>query len=521
MYNILITDDEQIAIDSLKFIISKNFDSNVNLFTAQSGTDALQIINQENIDIVFMDINMPGLTGLDTVSCINKLKPDTVIIIISAFDRFQYAQEAMNLGVYKYITKPVNRNVIIQTVRESMNIVDNKRGQVFDEAALQKKLDMFSPMIENDFMYSVIFSNEVNSDLSSYLEYFNIENPVWSFFTLEVPRVTKSNQHDTYMNLRTVLNEQHRFLVSSFVINRIAVFFPLPREYTDAQIFKQEVRRIYQILCNKIGTGIRMGVSGIETDKNNIISAYNDSLQVLNTVPRDGGIAFLGDEHAAENAGNGGSMVSDSAELQKKLCNRLKIGDSAGTRSLFDQYFKSLEKSCQNQTKLKSALMEFLINAKNITLEVFPSYSNPKFDDLFLYFASENDSSALKAFVNQLLTDLVSAISSVKSQKENPIIEKVCLYIDENLDKDLSLEVLASVADVSTFYLSKLFKEEKTENIINFVTNKRLDRARLLLSDSKYSIKEVAAFTGYNDQNYFSRLFKNKFGISPSEFRNN
>ena len=100
MYNILITDDEQIAIDSLKFIISKNFESNVTLFTAQSGTDALQIINQEKIDIVFMDINMPGLTGLDTVSCINKLRPETVIIIISAFDRFQYAQQAMNLGVF-------------------------------------------------------------------------------------------------------------------------------------------------------------------------------------------------------------------------------------------------------------------------------------------------------------------------------------------------------------------------------------------------------------------------------------
>ena len=522
MYNILITDDEQIAIDSLKFIISKNFDSNVKLFTAQSGTDALQIINQEEIDIVFMDINMPGLTGLDTVSCINKLKPDTVIIIISAFDRFQYAQEAMNLGVYKYITKPVNRNVIIQTVRESMNIVDNKRGQIFDEVALQRKMDMFSPMIENDFMYSVIFSNEVNTDLSSYLEYFNIENPVWSFFTLEVPRVTKNNQHDTYMNLRTVLNEQHRFLVSSFVINRIAVFFPIPTELSDPEIFKTEVRRIYQILSNKIGTGIRMGVSGIENDKNKIIAAYNDSLQTLSKVPHDGGIAFSGEEmpSGAGTAGECDSTVC-TAELQKKLYSRLKIGDSAGARSLFDQYFKSLEKSCQNQTKLKSSLIEFLINAKNITLEVVPSYSNSKFEDLFSYFAAEDNPGSLKDFVNQLITDLVSAISNVKSQKENPTIEKVCRYIDENLDKDLSLEVLANVADVSTFYLSKLFKEEKSENIINFVTNKRLDRARQLLSETKYSIKEITAFTGYNDQNYFSRLFKNKFGLSPSEFRNN
>lgn len=515
MYNILITDDEQIAIDSLKFIISKNFDSNVTLFTAQSGTDALQIINQEKIDIVFMDINMPGLTGLDTVSCINKLRPETVIIIISAFDRFQYAQEAMNLGVFKYITKPVNRNVIIQTVRESMNIVDNRRGQHFDEDALQRKMDMFSPMIENDFMYSVIFNGEMNSDLSSYLEYFNIENPLWCFFTMEIPRVTKSNQQDTYMNVRSVLNEQHRFLVSSFVINRIAVFFPVPEAYSDYQEFQQEMKRIYHILSNKIGSGIRIGVSRIENDKNKIIQSYNDSLLTLNKVPADGGIVFFGEEDAIR------TLDANPAEIEKKIYNRIKIADLPGVRSLFDEYFADLESACGNQTKLKSALIEFLVNAKNITYEAVSSYTNSKFDDLFSFFAAEDNNSALKDFVSQLLSDCVNAISSVKKQKENPIIEKVCSYIDDNLDKDLSLDVLANVADVSTFYLSKLFKEEKYESIVNFVTNKRLERARQLLSETKYSIKEITAFTGYNDQNYFSRLFKNKFGISPSEFRNN
>ncbi len=515
MYNILITDDEQIAIDSLKFIISKNFDSNVTLFTAQSGTDALQIINQEKIDIVFMDINMPGLTGLDTVSCINKLRPETVIIIISAFDRFQYAQEAMNLGVFKYITKPVNRNVIIQTVRESMNIVDNRRGKHFDEDALQRKLDMFSPMIENDFMYSVIFNGEMNSDLSSYLEYFNIENPLWCFFTMEIPRVTKSNQQDTYMNVRSVLNEQHRFLVSSFVINRIAVFFPLPEDYSDYQDFQQEMKRIYHILSNKIGSGIRIGVSKIESEKNQIIQSYKDSLHALNKVAADGGINFFGSDEENKTPG------TKLPELEKKLYNRIKIADLTGVRSLFDEYFTALEESCLNQTKLKSALIEFLVNAKNITFEAVPSYSNSKFDDLFSFFAAEYSNSALKDFVSLLISDCVSAISSVKKQKENPIIEKVCSYIDNNLDKDLSLDVLANIAEVSTFYLSKLFKEEKSENIVNFVTNKRLERARQLLSETKYSIKEITAFTGYNDQNYFSRLFKNKFGISPSEFRNN
>ena len=76
-----------------------------------------------------MDINMPGLNGLETVKFILQSKPDSVIVILSAFDRFQYAQEAVNLGVYRYLTKPVNRNTVVETLRNAMNIVDQKRGR--------------------------------------------------------------------------------------------------------------------------------------------------------------------------------------------------------------------------------------------------------------------------------------------------------------------------------------------------------------------------------------------------------
>ena len=106
MYNILLTDDEQIVIDSLSFIINENFEGQVNTYTALSGTQALEVVTNNKIDIIFMDINMPGINGLETISCITKLKPDTVIIMLSAFDKFQYAQEAMNIGAFKYLTKP-------------------------------------------------------------------------------------------------------------------------------------------------------------------------------------------------------------------------------------------------------------------------------------------------------------------------------------------------------------------------------------------------------------------------------
>ena len=167
MYEILITDDEQIVLDSLSFIMKKNFEGSVKVYTALSGTEAIEIASKENIDIIFMDINMPGLTGLETVSCITKLKPEIVVVMLSAFDKFQYAQEAMNLGAFKYITKPVNRNVVIQTVRSAMDFIDNRRGSVNADIELHKKLDLVNPMVESDFIYACIFNNDKNIEVSA------------------------------------------------------------------------------------------------------------------------------------------------------------------------------------------------------------------------------------------------------------------------------------------------------------------------------------------------------------------
>ena len=78
---------------------------------------------------------------------------------------------------------------------------------------------------------------------------------------------------------------------------------------------------------------------------------------------------------------------------------------------------------------------------------------------------------------------------------------------------------MAEYANVSSFYLSRLFKEEKGITFINFLTDRRLEKSRELLNDTNLSIKEITASIGYNDQNYFSRLFKNKYGVSPTEYR--
>lgn len=514
MYNILITDDEQIVIDSLSFIINKNFEGQVKIFTALSGTDALQIVTKENIDIIFMDINMPGLSGLETVSCITKLKPDTIIIILSAFDRFQYAQEAMNLGAFKYITKPVNRNIVIQTIRSAMDLVDTKRGKLNADIELHKKLDLVSPMIESDFIFACIFNNENTFNLSAYLDYFNISDYPWCFCCFEIPGINSENQHKTYLKIRDLLNDNYHCLVSTFIMNRIIILYSITDKNYIPELCQNDISKLFSTLSYKIGAGIRAGISRVQTDWRLLKSAYNESLSALNQTPINGGIIFSGNKTTQEQF-----SIDNTQEFKKQIISRIKQGDTSSLNSFFELFSSQLVATQTDSNKIKNTYFDLLVSANNITKEINENFHSETFDNAFSTLSNENDLSMIKSFVQKFLHECTTAIINVRTQSDNPLIKKVCDYINDNISKDISLEQMADYVNVSSFYLSKLFKEEKGITFVNFLTDKRLEQSKELLKNTNLSIKEITSAIGYNDQNYFSRLFKNKYGVSPTEYR--
>ncbi|MCK9168937.1 MAG: response regulator [Treponema sp.] len=514
MYNILLTDDEQIMIDSLKFIIEKNFPGQVNLYFSLSGSDALNLTAQNQVDIIFMDINMPGINGLETLKCITQSKPNTVIIILSAFDRFQYAQEAVNLGAYKYLTKPVNRNTVIETVRGAMNLVDQIRGRLSNEVELHKKLDLVSPMVESDFIYSAIFGG--GKDVSDYFSYFNITDSYWCFCCLEIPHIETKNQYELYVKIRDVLKSKSRCLVGSFMLNRIAVFFPIScsgtKNAAEAQL-KVQIVDIYRLLSINVCSGIRAGISRAESDQQKTTMIYNGALDALNRTPPGGGIFFENDTKKSD----GNSNIGETAE---KIFARVRAGDANGASVLVNAYCAALTEKYEGELdKIKNALFELLINVRNITTETDNTYHNEAFSNAFSILSSENDLVQLEQFVRNRCNECASHILRISGDFKNPIIEKACGFMNGHMKEDISLERTAVEVGVSPFYLSKLFKEEKNKNFITYLTDIRMEKACLLLKEPRVSVKEVSASVGYNDQNYFSRLFKNKFGMTPTEYR--
>lgn len=512
MYNILLTDDEQIVIDSLTMILNKNFEGQITLFSASSGTKALEIARSTGIDIIFMDIHMPGMNGLETISLIKRIKPNIVIIILSAYDQFQYAQEALNLGAFKYLTKPVNRNLIAQTAREAMNQVDSERGKLTDSIELRQKLSVVSTMVESDFIYSCVFNNK-GTDFSEYLNYFGIGGLPYFFACLEVSGVPNEKRYDVYVKIRDALGAKCRCVTGSFMGDRIGVFFPLAKNENPEELLKE----IYTLLSTKISGKIKIGASEIERDIMNAQNAYNAAAACLAKI-EDGGVAFSG-KRAAESQ----SKDAESSRVEKaaaRLVAAIRGGNSSAAAGLAREYFESLYQAYEGQNdKIKGSLFETLVKERSAASQANPNYRDEDSAGEFAFFSKTNGREDLEKYFLERTSECAASAAMSKDNDENPIVQKARQYIDSHL-KDLpSLEGLADILGVSPFYLSKLFKEQTGETYINYVTSARLEKAKRLLSDGALIIKEISADVGYNDQNYFSKLFRQKYGETPSEYR--
>ena len=268
------------------------------------------------------------------------------------------------------------------------------------------------------------------------------------------------------------------------------------------------------MLCYNVTAGIRAGVSSLFSDKTLLQASYSEALSTLNKTDINGGLLFSGEEHAS-------SIVkkSNSVEFKNQIMNKLANGDSGGVRSFLELFFTELISSETPLDKIKNSVFELIVTANNATRELNKSFNSSTFDNAFASLSEQTNIKLIKEFAQKFLLECTEAVVGIRKSEENPIIKKVCSFVEQNLSCDISLENAAEYAGVSSFYLSKLFKEEKGETFINYVTDKRLEKSRQLLAETDSSIKEITANVGYNDQNYFSRIFKNKYGVSPKEYR--
>ena len=123
MYKIMLADDEGIVIDSLKFIIEKEFKDICEVQYAKTGRSVIELAESFRPDIAVMDIQMPGINGIEAMEEIKREHNNIIFIVLTAYDKFEYSQKAIDIGVMSYLTKPINKDVLTDTMRKAMKLV--------------------------------------------------------------------------------------------------------------------------------------------------------------------------------------------------------------------------------------------------------------------------------------------------------------------------------------------------------------------------------------------------------------
>ena len=177
----------------------------------------------------------------------------------------------------------------------------------------------------------------------------------------------------------------------------------------------------------------------------------------MNKSDSNGGLVFASQQtsKAKQNSSHG--------EFKNQLLKKLSVGDSSGVKSFLELFSTELFSGELELDKIKNSFFELIVTANNTTREINKGFVSSTFDNAFATLTSLNDKKLIKDFAQTFLLECTAAISTVRKTDTNPIIKKVCDYVEENLAEDISLEMAADFAGVSSFYLSKLFKEEKGE----------------------------------------------------------
>ncbi len=141
---------------SLRKIIENHFSGEFEIETAKTGSMAVSMATNFHPDIVFMDIHMPGINGIDAIKEIKEQYPDIIFVVITAYDKFDYAKEALSLNVFEFVMKPVSKSMVIDIVNRCIGKIQDERKSRMDNLKIREKLDTVIPILESGFISNII-----------------------------------------------------------------------------------------------------------------------------------------------------------------------------------------------------------------------------------------------------------------------------------------------------------------------------------------------------------------------------
>lgn len=526
MIRILICDDEGIVQESLKFMIKKSFGDTCEIESAKNGRKAIELAESFGPDIIFMDIQMPGINGIEAMKEIRREKKNIIFIVLTAYDKFEYTQKSIDIGVMSYLTKPLNRDTLTEVLGKAIRETKERKEKAKNDLEVKEKLEVVVPMIENGFIYNAILGG-IRGGGVGYQELLDIQTDYGYAMIIECgDEIRKGVLTNTvgagirmqkhYMVMREMVKESTGGLVGGLIGNKVIVFVPCEsgeEEYEQRVLKIEQIRGMVRKMERQFEAKFKVGIGSVKKWKE-IGDSYQEAF--------DTGCHGEGKVNHVEDLSM--TLTYEEGypyEMEKELFAAVESGGYEKAERLSEQFvswMRSSSEEISNSVRLK--VLEFILRAEQIAYmqggSVYHFASREGYLDTVLMF---RDYEELGLWFVKKMKEISKHIATKQQEKTENIIDKVKEYIAEGFSGDISLEKMAKEVGISPYYLSKLFKESEGVTYIDYVIALRMDYAKKQLSHSSKSIKEICHESGYSDPNYFSRIFKKWTGQTPTEFR--
>lgn len=530
MYKLLLVDDEPEIREGLQEVVPFEELGFTVVGEAGNGLDALQAAEELRPDVIITDIRMPLMDGLTLCRKVRGLLPATQFIILSGYDDFEYARQAMAFKALGYLLKPISSKEFIQMLRDTRITLDEAARQRLDVDRLRERFRASLPLLRQSLM-TALLSGGLSSEAATrhaarYEE--DIQAPAYAVFLAHIgeetgperigdPELMPFAVSNIMSEVLGVGNRTYLFRYNGQVAGLMLL------EEDSPEAFAQGLDRIEEaraMAAHYLHCELAVGVSTACLALSRLPAAALQAASALDHA------VLSRAEHALCVAdvqqGSSTDLVMDDYQL-RRLTNLIKVGAQEQAQEQLAQVLAPCRQQVPEARAYQTYLMELFMGFWRVLADM--GLERADFNEDFDHISKSILTSVpaveeAQATFTALLNKLISSIDEGRQSAGRLLADRAQQYLTDNFHReDLSLEDLCLHLHVSTSYFSAVFKRETKKTFHQALTALRMDTALHLLSQGRLRTSQVAGKVGLPDPSYFSYCFKKHFGFPPSQAR--
>lgn len=507
-YRLLIADDEEIARKALHLLIRKELPEIEIVQDATNGIELVALVQELKPDIAIVDVNMPGMSGIEAVDLLCARGCKTRFIIHTAYDEFDYVQKALSLKVDAYLLKPSKRENTVETIRKTCRQIRAAQETSQSNRKVNELFTRIVPIMESEIMYSLFIGEPATDSFESYCDMYDLTFAAGAVATL-LPWQNGSQalRQTDWQELHDLFDEAMSgscSFLTAVTESNICLLLLIPPSIPEEQR-QPWLEDVLHVMTDSVArhyhAPLRVGMGRIYTSFREMELSYRESHMAILESGGEG-LAFYREpeETRLEEA-----RLQELAELirQGNLQKIARLLRQNTGREKADAFWKKLCAQTEPFVGDKKAL-DALDTRIGQELALRPREA----DDILRKGA-------------YTLVSLCQPGAEPERETGKGYVAEALAYIDAHYQEDVSLEDTAVVCGVSSYYLSRQFKAEQGQTFVEYLTQVRMEAAKQLALETRFSIREIAEHTGYNNPTYFCRVFKKYTGCTIGEFREN